>query len=246
MIELDAIGYAIVFIALASGGTLKGATGMGAPVVAIPVMAAFFDVRLAVVLMVLPNLCTNILQLWTYRARRPDALAWRFAIAGGIGAGIGTALLVSVPVRALTLTVALAVLAYIGLRLWKADFRIAEGPAVRAAPVAGLLAGVLQGAAGISAPIAVSFLNACKMERPRFIPTVSLFFATMSLVQIPALIVLGYYDAEMLVLSALALMPLVGFMPLGAWLARSISPRAFDRLVLAVLAVLALKLIIWP
>ncbi|WP_102107070.1 sulfite exporter TauE/SafE family protein [Oceaniglobus roseus] len=246
MIELDLPGYVAIFIALALGGILKGATGMGAPVVAIPVMAAFFDVRLAVVLMVLPNLCTNLTQLWTWRARRPDRLAWSFAIAGGIGALLGTFLLVSVPARALTLTVALAVLGYVGLRLAKADFHLPEPLARRLSPPAGIAAGLLQGAAGISAPVSVSFLNAIRMERGRFIPTISLFFTAMCVTQLPTLIGFGLYDLHMVVLSALALVPLLGFMPVGARLARSISARAFDRLTLSVLVVLAIKLIVWP
>jgi uncharacterized membrane protein YfcA len=246
MVDASPPALAAVFTALALGGTLKGATGMGAPVVAIPVMAAFFDARLAVVLMVLPNLFTNALQLWTWRARRPDALAWRFALTGGIGAGLGTLVLVAVPVRALTLIVALAVLAYVALRLWRRDFAIGPGAGTALAPYAGISAGILQGAAGISAPIAVSFLNACRMERARFIPTIALFFAAMSLVQIPTLFAFGLYDAGVLTLSALALVPLLAFMPLGARLARSISPASFDRLLLAVLVALAGKLILWP
>jgi len=246
MPELDLFAYAAVFVALALGGTLKGATGMGAPVIAVPVMAGFFDVRLAVVLMVLPNLATNLWQLWLFRAQRPGRLSWRFALGGAVGAGIGTALLATVPARALTLLVAGAVLAYVALRLWKMDFRLAAPLADRLALPMGTMAGVLQGAAGISAPVSVSFLNSLRLERRVFIPTISLFFTTMCLVQVPALAGLGLYDAHLLALSALAIMPLMAFMPLGARLARSITPRTFDRLTLCVLVGLAIKLIIWP
>lgn len=76
-ISFDLHTYLAVFAALALGETLKGATGMGAPLIAIPVMTALFDVRLAVVVMLLPSLYTNLWQLWIFRAHRPSPLPWR-------------------------------------------------------------------------------------------------------------------------------------------------------------------------
>ena len=48
----DPLAILAVLTALALGGLVKGATGAGAPLVAVPVMAAFFDVRVAVAVMV--------------------------------------------------------------------------------------------------------------------------------------------------------------------------------------------------
>ena len=55
----------------------------------------------------------------------------------------------------------------------------------------GFLAGFLQGAFGISAPATLTFLNAIKFERTEFIIIVSVFFMTMSLIQLPTLLYLG-------------------------------------------------------
>ena len=52
----DPITIFAILAAFALGGTLKGATGAGAPIMTIPVIAAFYDVRIAVIIMVLPNL----------------------------------------------------------------------------------------------------------------------------------------------------------------------------------------------
>jgi hypothetical protein len=73
-ISSDLHAHLAAFAALALGGTLKGATGMGAPLIAIPVMTALFDVRLAVVVMLLPNLYTTLWQLLFFRAHRPGPL----------------------------------------------------------------------------------------------------------------------------------------------------------------------------
>ena len=65
--NFDPITIIAIFIAFALGGILKGATGAGAPIITIPVIAAFYDVRIAVIIMVIPNLLTNIGQLYQFR-----------------------------------------------------------------------------------------------------------------------------------------------------------------------------------
>ncbi len=240
----DPLSLAIIALALFLGGFMKGATGAGTPVVAVPVMAAFFDVRLAVVIMVAPNLATNLWQLRQYwQHRLPGGFALGFALAGGLGALIGTVMLARLPVELLTGLVAGAVTLYVLLRLVRPDFRVGLAAGQRLVWPLGVAAGVLQGAAGISAPISVSFLNAMRLERPVFIFTISAFFATMSVVQAPAQFAYGLMTPALLGLSAVALVPIFAGMPVGAWIARRMSARAFDRLVLALLSVLAVRLV---
>ena len=59
----------------AGGGILKGATGPPArPILAVPAMAMIFDVRLAVVVMMMPETCsTNLWQAWQFRGARLPA-----------------------------------------------------------------------------------------------------------------------------------------------------------------------------
>ena len=46
----------IVRIAFAMGGILKGATGVSAPLIAVPVMTSFVDIRFAVACLLYPIL----------------------------------------------------------------------------------------------------------------------------------------------------------------------------------------------
>ena len=240
----DPISLLIIFLALALGGALKGATGAGAPVIAVPVMAAFFDVRLAVMIMAAPNLVTNIWQSRAYWSHLKDrSFAIRFALSGAAGVAPGTLVLATMPVRALTLLVAVAVIAYIGLRLIQPEFRLNAERARRLAIPMGTLGGILQGAGGISAPVSESFLNAMRLERPVFIATIAIFFISMSVAQVPALFAMGLMTPGLLTLSFLALVPLLLFMPVGAWAAQWLSPRDFDRMTLILLSLLALRLL---
>lgn len=244
MPDLDATSILLVALALAVGGAVKGATGMGSPLVAVPVMAALFDVRMAVVVMVMPNVFTNLWQLRQFRAHHlPRGFALKFAGGGALGIIAGTALLAALPGETLALVMALAVIAYIALRLAKPSFRLSEERAQPLATPVGMAGGVLQGMAGISAPAAVSFLNAMQLERPAFIVTISAFFSTISLMQVPALTYYGLLTWPLLGLSTLALAAQAAAMPLGQWAARYMSAQTFDRLILGMLTILAGQLL---
>ena len=63
----DPSALALAGLALLLGGVLKGATGAGGPIVAIPILSLLYSVPFAVTVFVLPNLLTNLWQLWQYR-----------------------------------------------------------------------------------------------------------------------------------------------------------------------------------
>jgi len=240
----DPFAIMAIFAALALGGVLKGAVGLGSPLLAVPLLAAMFDVRTAVVVMVLPNLITNLWQFWTHRqAILGRGMFWRFAVAGAIGAMLGTIVLSQLSGSALSLGVAGALVAFMALRLARPDWRLPPALADRLTVPMGILAGLLQGASGISAPVIVSYFNAMQLDRHVFIAGISLAFIAMSLVQVPLQFSLGLMTPALMGLSLFALIPLLTFMPVGAWLVRTISAASFDRIVLILLGLLTVRLI---
>lgn len=230
--------------AFALGGILKGATGAGAPIVAVPLLAILYDVPFAVTIFAIPNLLPNIWQGWRYREHQlPPRFTWGYAISGGLGAGAGTVLLANLPTTVLTVSVALVVLVYITFRLLRPGWKLAMATALAVVWPVGFIAGVLQGASGLSAPISLTFLNALRPERKEFIATIAIFFAGLAAVQIPALVLFGLMTWERIWLSTAAVLPLVAFMPVGAFLVRYASKELFDKLILGLLFFLALKLL---
>ena len=233
----------LIGAAFAIGGVIKGATGVGAPLVAVPLLALLYNVQVAVALFVMPNIASNLLQVIQYRAcDKVQQFSWRFAISGIAGALAGTVLLAWLPGDVLLLTVACIILAYIAFRLTKPDWRLSMDWAMRLARPLGALAGMFQGAVGISAPVSITFLNSLRMERSQFIVTISLFFLMMGVVQLPAQIWLGIMTLERFVQSCIALIPLTAFMPVGAMIGRRMPAAVFDKTILCLLGALALKL----
>lgn len=235
---------ALAVLGLVLGGVLKGATGAGAPMLAVPAIAMLYDVPTAVAVMATPNLITNSWQAWTFRAERPPpAYTRRMVVSGMIGAAVGTWGLAVLPQDGLTLLVALGVFAYVAFRLARPHWGLGADTARRLSFPMGLLSGLMQGASGLSAPVSLTFLNASRLNRGHFIMVASLFFAGMSVTQIPAQVAFGVLTWPLMAGSAAAVLPILAGMPLGRRLAAHISPQVFDRTILALLAVLGAKLL---
>lgn len=241
---MDWLPLSLSILALAFGGLLKGATGAGVPILAVPLIALFYDIQTAVVVMTLPSLLANVLQAWRYRAHLPEAgFAGRMAVSGVLGAALGTVLLAHVAQRLLLLAVAGLVLAFVGFRLLRPGWQLSRATARRLAVPAGLAAGTLQGATGISAPVSLTFLNACRLPRPVFIAVVSTYFVTSTAMQIVGLAFLGLLTVHGLALSAGALALILVMMPIGEAVGRRIPAAHFDTIILVLLTAIAMRIL---
>ena len=244
---MDAQSIIIMTLALAAGAVVKGATGMGLPLIALPVLTTAFGLQHAVGLMAVPLIVTNVWQVWRFRneARGPRLafMPW-FLVSGAVGIGIGTWALTALPERLLVLALGLLLLGYVGLRLAAPHWSLSLEMARRLGPLAGTGGGILQGATGISSPIGVTFIHAMNLERDAHVFAVSTMFLLFSVVQLPSLWIAGVMRTEWLLQGLLALVPILVFMPLGQWISGKLSRAAFDRMILVFLAVIGLKMVL--
>jgi uncharacterized membrane protein YfcA len=237
-------GIALAFASLMIGGVLKGATGIGAPILAVPLLSALYGVPTAVVLFSLPNFLSNGLQLWQYRSTlAPLGLVLPFVLSGFVGAGIGTLLLVRLSPDLLQAFMAVAVFVFIAFRLARPEWVLPLKIGRRIATPVGLLGGIMFGSIGLSAPLSVPFLNALRLGRDVFVSTISAYFFALALMQIPMLVLGGIMSAELAAASLIAVVPLWLGMPIGAFLARHVATRTFDRLTLAILGLIAARML---
>jgi hypothetical protein len=234
----------LIAVAFALGGILKGATGAGAPIIAVPVLASLYGVPFAVAVFIFPNFITNSLQIHQFREHlKNPRFALLFGGAGFVGGAIGTIMLASLSPDTLKLLVGLVVVLYIVFRMFRPDWALSHAAAQWLVTPLGVIAGILQGATGVSAPVTITFLNAMRLERSVFVPTISIFFLSLAMVQLPLLMWFGIMDGRMMLYSLAACLPLVAAMPVGAYLVRHISKTTFDRTILILLAILAVKLL---
>ena len=141
------------------------------------------------------------------------------------------------------MSVAFIVIVYILLKLLVPSWKLTYEKAKKLVFLMGSFGGVLQGTAGLSAPISITFLNSMKLERNQFIPTISVYFGVMSIFQMPTLYYYNFLNLEVILVSCISTLVLLLFMPLGSWIAKSVSKESFDKITLILLGFIAFRII---
>jgi len=236
---------ALIVLTLFAGGLVKGATGIGLPAIAIPILALFLDVPHAIAVMTVPLFITNAWQAWQHREhRRVATFLPPFLLASVAGLFVGTWFLTLVPTRALLLLLGVLLLAFISLRLWSPHFVIGRALGRRLAPFVGLATGALQGVSGFSGPIGITFISAFRLERRAYLFAVSMLFLLLCITQAVSLSMAGILDGPTLVQSVYAAAPVLIAMPLGTYISGRMDGATFDRVVLLFLAMIAVQLLV--
>ena len=171
----------IILTALAVGGLVKGVTGMGLPLIAVPVMAGFLGVERAVLTMVIPTVVLNGYQVWTHRGEAPQLPEWpRLLVAGLPGALFGATVLFLASDRFLSTALAMWILGYVLLRLARPSLSLSMVTRMRWSPVVGAASGALQATMGISAPIIAPYVDALGLRPGAYVFAVCTPFFTFA------------------------------------------------------------------
>ena len=233
---------AIVLVAVVIGAIAKAVTGMGLPLIVIPIASLFIDVNDAIVVIAFPNLLANAYLAGRERTSYNETRDLpTLAFAGVIGAVAGTLLLVNIPERPLVIAVIVAIVGYVVLFFAHPELRIGPERSKRFAPAVGGIAGVFQGAVGISGPIVGSWIHSYRLPRGAHIFSVTSLFFITGLAQLIVLIATGELSGRV-VATLLACIPVVAVIPIGTRLRNSVSVRGFDLATVGMLVVSALAL----
>lgn len=246
--DLSSISLWLVIAVLAVisfGALVKGMTGLGLPLFAVPAIATLTSVEEAVVLMIIPGLGSNI---WLVANHRRFAGLLRehlpFLIAGFLGGIGGTFLLVAVDDRWLKLILAawlaLYLIQYVLGDILRSVFQ-ARGATAAAV---GLTAGTIQGATGVSAHIVAPYFHGRNVAPEAYAFLVACAFLTFSFAQLSTAIGTDLFTAERLTLGFIALVPTLLFTRIGIGLAGRISNEVFQKVLLVLFVLMEIKLIV--
>jgi uncharacterized membrane protein YfcA len=227
----------IVLAAVIVGSVIKAVTGMGLPLIAIPIATLFVDLDDAVVTLAFPNLLSNLVLASGVREHRTETRDLPvLAVTGAIGAIIGVVAFVRLPETPLIIVLIIAIAAYVVMFFAKPDFTVTPLQSRRLAPVIGTTAGAFQGAIGISGPIVGSWIHSYRLPRGPHIFSVTSLFLVASTAQFAVLVATGELSGRVGV-SVLACIPVLGSIPLGTRLRDRVSARGFDLAVVGMLIV---------
>jgi uncharacterized membrane protein YfcA len=236
--------YVFIGIALLVAAFVKGATGLGFPLIATPTIALLLDIRTAVTVLILPNLFMDSAQV--IRGGVPYEVLRRFSslIAPTIvGVFLGTMILVRTPLWLLNFCLGLMVLIFVILNLLKLDFTVSPNLEKILSPFFGFLSGFLNGMTNAAGPTLAIYLYSLKLEKRDFVKVIATIFVITKVSQLVAISTWNLFNRETIILSVQVLLfTLIGFYA-GIKAQDRINQRNFNRGLLMLLFVVGVILL---
>lgn len=234
----------VTAIALAAGGFVKGISGIGMPIVAIPILAGAVGIERAVIVLVIPGIVVNGWIAWQERKHWADTPEMPVVLLTGcVGVFGGAWLLYIATERFLSIVLVLWIGIYIAMRLIKSDFVLSTAVRTRLAPFIGMIAGLCQGSTGISAPVLATYMHSMRLRPDSYVYAVTLPFMVLALAQLISYMIIGMYTPRLYMESVLAVFPALLAIPLGVRVRGLINQEVFDWIVLLMIALIGVRLL---
>lgn len=238
--------YVLVTVGLAffCGGIVKGITGMGLPLTAIALMSIVLDLQVAIPLLIVPIIATNIMQ--AFQGGHFSELMrkfWPMLIAAAIGVFAGTYALYRLDSSYLLIALGLLVFFYSLNNLCAIRLSCTERTLPIVSPVVGFLSGILAGTTGsIGIPVVIYF-QALGMTKNLFVQALGIQFLITGTFLTLSLTREGGLSIQYATISALALIPSVIGMFAGKKLRDKVSEERFKTWLYVLLLLIGLNLI---
>lgn len=239
----------VVAASVAVGGVVKGALGVGFPVVATPLIALVLDPETAVVAIVMPSLLMNGVQAWQGRRSlaATDPLVRLLVPTLGtivVGTVVGAYLLVVLPTRAIAALVGVSVMIYATVSLFGIPVAVPAHWLRASGALVGFASGVLGGATGFFGLLLILYFSMLTLDKAKLPALFSIVLVFGVVPQILSYVTLGLLTGERLALSAVAVLPAAVGFAIGTDLRDRMSQAAFALAIrLALLSVAAV--LVW-
>ncbi|KSV64890.1 hypothetical protein N185_34450 [Sinorhizobium sp. GW3] len=218
----------VVIVALLLGGIFKGVSGMGLPLIALPVMAIAIPVPTAVSILSVPVLLSNVVQVREGSGfRRAVKRFWPLLLGLCAGIIVGAPILVLLSQSITEIILGVVLLAFLCSEM------LTFAPAVPAryervlGAGVGFFGGLVGGLTTLFGPPLIVFLSSLRLSKDDFIPALGLCYLTGCSALYLILIgnsVLGSREAAM---SLAAVLPVIIGMRIGRWLRDRLNQRIF-------------------
>ena len=236
--------HILVGIALLFASFVKGATGLGFPLIATPTIALLLDIRIAVAILILPNLLMDATQAFRYGF--PYAILRRFRSMVGltiVGVFLGTMVLVILPLWGLNLSLGIIIIVFVIANLFRFDFTISPAAEKLLSPSVGLISGFLNGMTNAAGPTLAMYFYSLKLEKRDFVKSLATIFVITKVAQLIAVSTWNLFNLHTITLSIqVVLLTLLGFYA-GLKTQDRVNQKTFSRGLLALLLLIGMILI---
>ena len=219
---IDPQTAALTIAAFLIGGFVKGAIGMGLPVVVLAMLALVMPLREAMAIFLIPGFASNLWQATSGPWMRPLlGRMWTFLLAAVIGIVSGVTIMAGTKsgIMALVLGVLLCIYSVYALAAPRLP---APGPRERwMSPLAGATGGVFFGMAGLFIVPGLLYLESLRIPRDQFVQALGITFLTITSTLAVSMTGHSLVSWDLAIMSALGLIPVF----VGIWAGRRIRHR---------------------
>lgn len=224
---------------------VKGATGLGFPLIATPMVALLLDIRTAITILIIPNIVMDITQI--LRGSFDGAIFRRYAflfLLTVVGVFLGTKVLVTLPIWVLNLSLGVMVLAFVVSTLFRFTFYVSPRVERVLSPIIGLIGGFLNGMTNAAGPALAIYLYSLQLPKTEFIKSIASIFVITKVSQLIAVSTWNLFTPSTLRLSLeVTLFSLLGFYA-GLKTQDRVNQRTFNRGLLILLSAIGVALIL--
>ena len=221
----------IVVAVFTFAGAIKGLVGVGLPMVAVGLMTTFVGLHEAIQVVVMPAIITNIWQAAVGgRFRVLTRRLWPMLVTTVIFTWVGGWLLTFVDPHLLSGVTGILLTTYALVSMFTPQIPPPGRWEPLLGPVFGGLGGITLGAAGTYTMPAALYLQALGLPRDDLVQAMGIAFTTATVALALSLGGHGLYEPEMVITSALAVIPGLLGMAAGQMIRKRVAADAFRRL----------------
>lgn len=167
----------VAFVVILAGFA-HGLVGFGFPIVATPLLAMVFDVKVAVLLTILPTLALSLLSTLIGGNFRGSVLRfWYMPFCLALGSYLGTRLLIVADPTPFTLVLAASIVIFLNLeRLGKSEVATVRKHPVPWSLAFGMLAGLSESTVNIAAPALLIYFMLIRLNPASLVQTLNFCF----------------------------------------------------------------------
>jgi len=224
---------AAVVCSLTVAGLLKGVIGIGMPIVALPLLSLFIDVKSAAMLLSMPLILSNLPQALE-GGKTGRCLTQLMPVMLGMVPGLflGVRVLLALDASAAKIIAGLVLMGVGGVTLLAPKLQLQSRWVLPAGITFGFFGGILGGIAAMPGPLVFIFLLAKGLRGQAFTKEASLYLvisAGLLAILLAASPEFSWLDVSV---STAAMLPVVLGMSIGQHMRDKIAPETFKKLVL--------------
>jgi uncharacterized membrane protein YfcA len=232
-------------LALMAGGAVKGTTGLGLPLVSVPLLTYLVGLARATELMVVPIIATNFVQ--SFQGGNFRAIArrfWTLLVPLVLSIVASAYVLVRLPERALDLILGVSLVVLAPLLHFGTRFNVSGHRERWLSPLIGLVSGALGGFSTIFGPPVMLYMRALRLGKTEFVAALSLIYLVGSIGIFIGIYGVGPGRLGNLWLSVAACVPVFLGLWTGLRLHNRLSEHRFGQALLGVLLMIGISFII--